>query len=81
MYTRYSFLWMASRFAEQAYPILNIAAAGAVEIRLLSVAPLIDDQASSVVDMYRCMSIATYMVDPTSEAIKLRTKIDSITAC
>jgi len=51
---------------------MNIAAAGAVEIHLLSVAPLMDDQASSVVDMYPVYVYRDYMVDPTSESERIK---------
>ena len=73
MYTKILVPLDGSRFAEQALPhAMNIAAAGAVEIHLLSVAPLMDDQASSVVDMYPVYVYRDYMVDPTSESERIK---------
>lgn len=62
-----------SRFAEQALPhALNIAAAGSVEIHLLSIAPQLDDQAHSVVDMYPVYVYRDYMVNHASESNRIK---------
>lgn len=73
MYTRILVPLDGSRFAEQALPhALNIAAAGPVEIYLLSVAPLLDDQASSVVEMYPVYVYRDYAMDHTSETERIK---------
>ena len=73
MYTRILVPLDGSRFAEQALPhALNIAAAGAVEIHLLSVAPLLDDQTHSVVDMYPVYVYRDYMVNHASESERIK---------
>ena len=51
---------------------MNIAAAGAVEIHLLSVAPLLDEQAHSVVDMYPVYVYRDYMVNHVSESERIK---------
>lgn len=62
-----------SQFAEQALPhAVNIAATGAVEIHLLSVAPLLEDQAHSVVDMYPVYVYRDYMVNHASESERIK---------
>ena len=73
MYTRILVPLDGSRFAEQALPhALNIAAAGAVEIHLLSVAPLLNDQTHSVVDMYPVYVYRDYMVNHASESERIK---------
>lgn len=73
MYTKILVPLDGSRFAEQALPhALNIAAAGAVEIHLLSVAPLLDEQAHSVVDMYPVYVYRDYMVNHVSESERIK---------
>ena len=73
MYTRILVPLDGSRFAEQALPhALNIAATGAVEIHLLSVAPLLDEQPNAVVDMYPVYIYRDYMVNNASESERIK---------
>lgn len=73
MYTKILVPLDGSRFAEQALThAMNIAAAGAVEIHLLSVAPLLDDQTQSVVDMYPVYVYRDYMVNHASESERIK---------
>lgn len=62
-----------SQFAEQALPhAQSITAGGPLEIHLLSVAPALEEQALSAVDMYPVYVYREYTVDYGSETERIR---------
>lgn len=73
MYTKILVPLDGSRFAEQALPhALTIAAIGGPEIHLLSVAPMLEDQALSAVDMYPVYVYREYSVDYGQETDRIK---------
>ena len=77
MYRRILVPLDGSAFAEQALcHAENIGIAGETEIHLLSVAPLLEDHALAVVDLYPVYVYRDYLVDQSQEAARMRQDLE-----
>lgn len=76
MYQRVLVPLDGSAFAEQALShAQQIAAAGATEIHLLSVAPLLEDQTLAVVDLYPIYVYRDYLIDHKQEMERITAEL------
>lgn len=76
MYQRVLVPLDGSAFAEQALcHAQQVAVAGETEIHLLSVAPLLEDQTLSVVDLYPVYVYRDYLIDHNQEMERITTEL------